>query len=131
MGFVFVLGHYLAWHYSRALREFSHIYRDILGFIYSFFSVDILLRSYFAPWRRMGEDYPEDKFDFANIGSTLVVNTIMRLVGIFMRTVIIIVGLTVLLFAIIIYPILLLVWLLLPLLIVFLFLLGLGLILGI
>jgi len=131
MRFVFVLGHYLAWHYSRALVEFSHIYRDILNFVFNFFSVGILLRSYFAPWRRMGEDYPEDKFDFASIGSTLVVNTIMRLVGIFMRTIIIIFGLLTICLVLIFYPILLLIWLLLPLLIVFLFLLGIGLVLGI
>lgn len=131
MRFVFVLEHYLAWHYGRALAEFSHIYRDIIGFVYNFFSIGILLRSYFAPWRRMGEDYPEDKFDFASIGSTLVVNTIMRLVGIFMRTVIIIVGLLMLFLVAIFYPVLLFVWLLWPLLIPFLFLLGLGLVLGI
>lgn len=131
MRFFLVLGHYLAWHYSRALAEFSHIYRDILVFVYNFFSVGILLRSYFAPWRRMGEEYPVDKFDFANLGSVLVVNTIMRLVGIFMRTIIIIFGLLCLFATLVFYPLLVLGWLLLPLIIGVLFLLGLGLLLGI
>lgn len=76
----------------------------------------------------MGEDYPADKFDFAMIGSVLVVNTLMRLVGMCMRTIIIIMGLGITLLSILLYPFLVLLWLILPLVVCLLVLLGVGLI---
>jgi len=127
MRFLAVVVHYLIWHYTRALVEFSHIYKNIIAFVYNFFSVPILIRSYFAPWRRMGEAYPKNVLNFAELGSVLAVNLIMRLVGVVMRTVMIIVGLVVTVVAIIFYPVLLILWLLLPFIITVLILLGLGL----
>jgi len=127
MRFLAVIVHYLIWHYGRAVVEFSHIYKNIIAFIFNFFSVPILLKSYFAPWRRMGEAYPKDVLNFGELASVLVVNLIMRLVGIVMRTVMIIVGLSVTLLVIVFYPIILSFWLGLPFIVLLLVILGLGL----
>lgn len=128
MRFLAISLHYLSWHYSRAILEFSHIYKDILVFIFNFFSISILLRSYFAPWRRMGEDYEKNIIDdLEDVASVFVVNLLMRIVGIVMRTLIIVFGVLFVLLVALLYPVLLIFWLALPLIIIILILLGLGL----
>lgn len=114
MGFTLVTLDYLQWHYTKALVEFSRIYKNLLRFVYHFFSVPLLLQSFFSPWRRLGEAYPKDKFDLEGVFTTLVVNSLMRLVGIFMRLVLIGTALVFLFLMILFYPVFLAVWLLLP-----------------
>ncbi|MFA6475814.1 MAG: hypothetical protein WCV68_00195 [Candidatus Paceibacterota bacterium] len=128
MRFLAIIVNYLIWHYTRAVLEFSHIYKNILSFLINFFSIPVLVRSYFAPWRRMGEDYTKDIFhDFEDVVAVFVVNFIMRIVGVVMRTVIIIAGLLFVIIVALFYPVLLIVWLLLPLILVVLAMLGIGL----
>ncbi|MFA6253874.1 MAG: hypothetical protein WC640_01260 [Candidatus Paceibacterota bacterium] len=122
-----VIGHYFIWHYGRAIKDLTRIYRNLIAFTFNFFSVDILVRSYFAPWRRMGEEYPEHGVDPFDYFSTFTVNLIMRLVGIFMRTVAIVLGLVTTLVVILSYPVVLVLWLALPLIVVIIFFIGLGL----
>lgn len=129
MNIPLVVSHYLFWHYSVALVRFTAIYRDIVFFMSDFFSLSVLLKSFFAPWRRLSEPYPEDKFNISEILAVFVVNSLMRLVGIIMRSIIIIAGLMVLFLVIIFYPILLVLWLALPLLIVILLAAGIRLLL--
>ena len=120
----FVVIHYLSWHYSVALASFSVIYRDIIFFVADYFSLPILLKSFFAPWRRLAEPYPENKFNLSEIAAVVVVNSLMRLVGVIMRSIIIIVGLIVLVATIIFYPIILLLWLALPVIVLLFLLVG-------
>lgn len=129
MRFLAIIVNYIIWHYTRAILEFSHIYKNILIFVFNFFSIPILVQSYFAPWRRMGEDYTKNIVtDFADVASVFVVNIIMRLVGMVMRTIIIVIGLAFVVLVALFYPILLLLWLVLPLILIFLVMLGIGLI---
>jgi len=125
MSSTLVLFHYFKWHYSRAILEFTQVYKTLLKFVYNFFSIPILIKTFFSPWRRLGEAYPKDKMDFENMASTFVINSLMRLVGIFMRSLLILIGAGFLLFMLLFYPFLVLVWLLLPLLSLFLFIMGL------
>lgn len=128
MRFLVISLHYFGWHYGQAILEFSHIYKNILIFLFNFFSISILLRSYFAPWRRMGEDHEKNIIDdLENVASVFVVNLIMRIVGIVMRTLVIVFGVLFILLVALFYPILLIFWLALPLIIIVLILLGLGL----
>jgi len=125
MRFPLIFFKYLVWHYGKALLEFTAIYKNLINFVYNFFSIPILLRSFFAPWRRLGEEYPKDVLKIEEMASVLVINFLMRLVGIVMRTVLIVVGLVTLLLMIILYPVLVIFWLLLPLIVVLLFITGL------
>jgi len=127
MRFVVIFANYLIWHYGRAIADLTHIYGNLIRFTFNFFSLTILLRSYFSPWRRMGESYPERSMEITAYLSVFTVNMIMRCVGIFMRTIIIIIGLMATILVIVSYPLILLTWLILPLLVVFFFLVGLGL----
>ena len=127
MHFAIVIGRYFIWHYGRAISDLTRIYRNLIAFIFNFFSVSILVNSYFAPWRRLSEDYPAKSVDLFNYFSTFLVNIIMRLVGIFMRTVIIVLGIAVTLLVILSYPIILLFWIVLPFAVIIIFFIGFGL----
>lgn len=130
MRFLAIIVNYIIWHYTRAILEFSHIYKNILSFVFNFFSISILVQSYFAPWRRMGEDYTKNFLDDPEDAlAVFVVNIIMRIVGIAMRTVIIVFGFLLFSLVALFYPILLIAWLIIPLILIVLVMLGFGLIL--
>ncbi|MCX6751868.1 MAG: hypothetical protein NT161_03875, partial [Candidatus Nomurabacteria bacterium] len=111
MRFTLVFFKYIAWHYGKALLEFDAIYKNLINFIYNFFSISVLVKSFFAPWRRLGEEYPKDVLKIEEMVSVFVVNFLMRLVGILMRAILIIIGLVIWLLMIILYPIFLILWL--------------------
>lgn len=125
MNITLVISHYFLWHYSAALVRFTAIYKDIIFFVADFFSLPILLKSFFAPWRRLAEPYPEDKLDFSEMMSVFIVNSLVRLVGVVMRSIMILVGLIALVLTVVLYPVLVLLWLALPLVIVVLLAVGL------
>ena len=81
-----LLRDYFVWHYSTALSDILHIWWNYLWFVNHLFSVPDVLRTWFAPWKRLQEKKvniiisPEDFF--ANI----FVNLIMRMVGFVVRT---------------------------------------------
>ncbi len=77
---------YIRWHYTTAFVDMLRIDGNIFWFFWHFFSVPDTFRTFFSPWERMGERY-EKTFDVANLASTFVVNTLMRIVGIFMRSI--------------------------------------------
>lgn len=92
MNFLFLPFNYLAWHYSLALADFLAIWENFFWFFYHFFSLPVLFRTLFAPWKRLGESYKQG-FDPGAIISTLIVNGLMRLVGLGARLFVIIAGL--------------------------------------
>ena len=83
--------HYLYWHYLLAWRDGWQIYRDWLWFVGYFFSIKLLVKTWFSPWRRLGETY-RGSFDLGAWLSVRIINLTMRLVGIIARTALIIVG---------------------------------------
>jgi hypothetical protein len=91
MLFISVSHHYLLWHYTKAFGEIFHVWKNIAWFTFHFFSIPQLLRSYFSPWRRMTEERSKG-FDFEDLASFLIINLISRIVGVFLRTVVIISG---------------------------------------
>jgi hypothetical protein len=83
---------YIVWHYTKAFHNVWGIWANFLWFVYHFFSLPILARTFFDPWQRMGEEYKKG-FDPKEFFSTLVVNTLMRIVGVFMRFFVMVIGL--------------------------------------
>jgi hypothetical protein len=77
---------YLYWHYSTAFLDMFKIYGNIFWFLWYFFSVSDMFRTFFTPWERMGEKY-KNKLDIEAIASTFVINSLMRIVGMCMRTI--------------------------------------------
>ena len=105
---------YLKWHYGKALITTFNFWKNILVFLFNFFSIKNLVGNFFTPWKRLADTYPK-RFDLKSYFFIFLVNTIMRIVGIFLRSIVIIVGLSVCAIAIICLPLTIVIWLVLPL----------------
>jgi len=110
----FVIPSYLAWHYSEALKDITRIWTNFLWFIANFFSLTLLLRTFFSPWQRLTEGRAREGFHAEDIAEAIMTNTIMRLVGMLMRSIAIILGITMLLIVFCAGIAFYAVWLLLP-----------------
>ena len=108
---------YLKWHYGRALADFRGVWVDLLWFVGHVFSVPMMLRTLFSPWRRMNEALPRSFMDLEAIGEALIVNVLMRIVGFVARIVIIGIALLSYAFLSVAGVLALAVWLSLPLLV--------------
>lgn len=115
---------YLKWHYGRALATTFLFWRNILVFLFNFFSIKNLIGNFFTPWKRLADNYPKS-FDLKIYFFTFLVNSIMRIVGVILRSIIIAIGLLVCAIYIALLPLSLLIWLALPIIIIYLIISGL------
>lgn len=104
---------YAKWHYVQGLRELVLVGQNFLWFVAHFFSFKLLLRTIFAPWKRMGESYGEG-FDLGQFASAFIVNSLMRIVGFVSRVVVLLVGLVAFFAVLFFFLGVFLVWLLAP-----------------
>lgn len=93
MNMLLFLPYYIRWHYTRALSDLFQNCKHFLVFTFSFFSIEQLLKTLFSPWRRLGQTY-SGGFDIEDFFGSVIVNTLMRLLGFFIRLIVIVVGLT-------------------------------------
>ena len=121
-----ILG-YLRWHYGKAIISLTIIWKNFLNFIFNFFSINLLFKNFFDPWKRMTDSYPSS-FDLKKYFYAFMTNMIVRVVGMLMRGFLIIIGLAVYVLFALLYPVTLIIWLVLPLFVLGLFLLSLFLI---
>ncbi len=87
-----LLANYFIWHYTLAIKNIFLIWGDFVWFLWNYFSIRQLTGTFFFPWKRLGET-ATDIFDFYNYFFAIVINLLMRIVGIFIRSVVIISGL--------------------------------------
>lgn len=106
---------YFTWHYSRALKDALLIWRNFFLFFYHYFAFSLLLKTIFQPWRKLKEYYGSVA-DIENFFESLVVNTVMRFVGFFIKTAIICLALTAEIIVFFAGIILILIWFFAPLL---------------
>ncbi len=123
MSFLYLIPFYAKWHYIEGFRDLSHNWKSFIFFILHFFSLGLLVRTWFAPFRRLNEAYKRE-FDAEVFFETLVANTLMRMVGFVLRTVVILIGLFVLLLTVVFGPVAFVLWALAPLVVLFLFTIG-------
>jgi hypothetical protein len=88
---------YLLWHYSLALKEIWHIFKNFFWFTTHLFSIPQLSRSLFSPWKRLTEEKGRG-FGFEQIAGYIIINLLSRLIGALIRSVIILAGISALLF---------------------------------
>lgn len=108
-----IIPHYILWHYTLGLRSAAVFGGNLLRFLFNFFSVVLLLKTLFTPWRRLGEGYAKGLRPGAWF-ETLIVNTLMRLIGAIIRLSLIVAGLATLVVGVVLAVVILIVWLLLP-----------------
>ncbi|MEK7478056.1 MAG: hypothetical protein AAB645_01655 [Patescibacteria group bacterium] len=129
MSYITLFLSYWWWHYTLALFDLVRNYFNFVGWLKNFFSLGLLVRTIFAPWRRMGEKYGSI-FDAEQFFGALIVNTLMRLVGSVIKSAIIVFGLLVIFLSVFIFLATLILWLAAPIIIIFLFIFGIGLIIS-
>jgi len=117
MLFFSIAQHYLVWHYTRALREILHVWRNFFWFTLNFFSMSQLLGSLLSPFKRMTEPKGEG-FSFEDLASFIIINLISRLIGFTLRLGIIILGVLSLALLTILIVVTYIFWLLAPALII-------------
>lgn len=110
MDFFLILPHYLVWHYGRAYYDIKSVWKNFLVFIYHFFSIPVLLRTFFSPWQRMHDGYTSQ----SPIYETFIFNTIMRVVGMVVRLFVILIGIACLIVFLTLGIIFFITWFLLP-----------------
>jgi hypothetical protein len=127
---ILIFNDYIGWHYGRALGQFFRVWFNFLWFFIHFFSIPLHLKTLFSPWHRLsGGEYkrggilsPEVFFE------SLIVNTLMRLVGFVARIVVIALGLIAIIASLIGGVIVFVFWIVAPLAILLVALKGLSLI---
>jgi hypothetical protein len=123
MYLLYLVPFYLKWHYTEGFRDLSCNWKSFISFTLHFFSIGLLFRTWLAPFGRLNEEYQKG-FDAEAFFETLVVNTLMRIVGFVLRTCVIFIGLLVLFLVIIFGPIVFVLWVLAPFIIMTLFTFG-------
>jgi len=107
---IIFIKNYFVWHYLWSLSDLFHNWLLVIRFVINYFSIPILLKTLFRPWRRMGE-VRKGIFDFEFI----LIDMLMRFVGFVLRTAMIFLGFIATFLSIIIGPILFVFWVALPL----------------
>lgn len=106
---------YLLWHYTSAWEDLFRLYHNFSWFLWNFFSIRILFETLFSPWHRRRER-PEK--EFGGLLGSLILNSILRMVGFLIRGLTILFGLAALAVFSLLYVAFLALWPFLPLLIV-------------
>lgn len=119
-----LISHYVFWHYSQALADIFAIWKNFAWFLYHFFSIPLLFKTFFLPWKHLNEGYHKG-FNIGVFFSSLVVNTLMRFVGMIARAVTITAGVVSLSLHTLAGAVVVVLWLFLPLAVVLLAVFGL------
>lgn len=114
---------YVAWHYGRAYSDMFRVWMNLIWFIFNFFSIFLLLSTFFQPWKRMDEAYPKG-FDPGGWASVVIVNILMRLVGMAARGILILFGLALASLLFLAGILVFIIWTIMPLFLAVLILLG-------
>src|SRR3989338_1873872 len=107
------------WHFYEMPQFLLLMWKNYIWFGANFFSIPLLLKTFFSPWRRYAWRYPKG-FDPGEFFSTLISNVFSRLVGAIVRSFLVIVGIIVQIFILVAGGVVFLLWILIPLILVLL-----------
>lgn len=102
------------WYYGEAIRDILTGWKNFIIFSLGYFSVPLLLKTLFAPWRRDITKRPRG-LDFKKLFEYLSFNAISRGIGFIVRFLTICVGILFFFLVIILGALFFIVWLFLPL----------------
>ncbi|MBI3337349.1 MAG: hypothetical protein HY005_01845 [Candidatus Staskawiczbacteria bacterium] len=101
------------WQFYEMPKFLFSVWRGYILFILYYFSVPLLLRTLFSPWRRYNWIYPK-VFDIKEFFNTFISNIFSRILGALCRIVLIMVGFVAQIFIFITGAAVILLWLLIP-----------------
>lgn len=115
---------YIEWHFFDAFNEIYIGWKNFLIFNFNYFSIDLLLKTFFSHWHKYSLRYgksvsPSWYFE------VFVFNMMSRIIGMVLRTFMIIIGILTEVFVLAGGVFLLAIWVTLPLILFILFLFGL------
>lgn len=116
------------WYYYDMLKEILKGWRNFLLFNFNYFSLFILLKTLFSPWRRYHYSY-KGGFGFKKYLNVLTFNMMSRVIGAVLRIFLILFGFLAELFIFLAGVFVFLFWVFLPFILLFLLIFGLRLIL--
>src|SRR5271157_4347928 len=82
---------WFVWQFYQMPKFLFGVWNNYFMFATNYFSLPLLLKTFFSPWRRYKWNYPKG-FDVAEFFNTLISNTVSRILGAAMRIVLIIMG---------------------------------------
>jgi len=129
MKLISIVPYFFVWHYSIALANFVVIWKNFFWFVFNYFSFVILLRTLFAPYKRLTEKY-KGGLDITNFLESIFINFLMRIIGFLMRIGVLVLGVMALFGLFVLGLLALFVWITLPFLLIFIFFAGLFAIFG-
>jgi len=92
MNFLLIIPYYFSWHYSQGILDYFRVWKNLIWFLWNFFSIKVLLKTFFTPFQRLKETY-SGGLDLENFATSIIVTNLMRVVGVFARSALIIFGL--------------------------------------
>ena len=120
-GIIEVMGNivieYIEWHFIDTPKGILRAWKNCLKFNLNYWSVTILLKTFFSHWRRYGYDYGKG-FDFKRYFEVFTFNMISRVIGAVLRSVLIVLGILTEIFVILAGLAVFLFWLALPLILI-------------
>jgi hypothetical protein len=84
---------YFAWHYSAAFGRIFSVWKNFVWYVGHILSLPLLVRTLFAPWKRITESKGRG-FDVEQFFAAILVNFVSRIIGFCVRGTLIVVGLT-------------------------------------
>ena len=110
---------FVTWYLQRRPMEITRAYLSYASAFGAMFSFIFLLKTLFAPWKSIRDDYPTKGFNLTAIMEAFTLNVTARGIGFVIRIVAIIVGLLLQIALIAGFSIYLLLWMLFPIIFVF------------
>jgi len=112
-----IIPQWVLWHFFEVPKFLLGVWKNYILFALNYFSLPVLLKSFFSPWRRYKWVYPRG-FNVAEFFNTFISNTFSRFLGAIMRTALIIIGIFFQIFVILFGFIIFLLWILVPFIII-------------
>ena len=108
-----IFSQWFSWHFLELPKDIFKAWKNFLLFNLNYFSISLLLKTLFFPWRKYSYSYGRG-FDLSRYFKAFTFNLISRALGAIMRTCLIILGLLAQIFIIFVGTVVLIGWLLLP-----------------
>jgi hypothetical protein len=113
-----ILVQWVFWHFIEMPKNILKSWKDIFRFYLNYFSIPLLLKTLFAPWRHNLSSYPKG-FDLGEYFEIFISNLISRTIGAILRFFLILIGFFVEILIILAGIIILFIWFVLPFCLIF------------